>query len=110
MSILDSAKELVHNDRRKDYDHPAAFFARQASMFSAAIAHKLREPITAEEANIYMILFKLNREITKPKVDSRIDLAGYAETLDMIHKAKAVDNSNGPVGPEEYTEGNIKKV
>lgn len=93
MSILDEAKKLVHNDRRKDYDHPASFFARQASMFSAAIAHKLREPLTPEEANIYMILFKLNREITKPKEDNRIDGAGYFETLDMIHQSRAVDNS-----------------
>jgi Domain of unknown function (DUF6378) len=93
MSILDEAKILVHNDRRKDYDHPAAFFSRQASMFSAAIAHKLREPITAEEANIFMILFKLNREITKPKKDNRVDGAGYFETLDMIHESKTVDKS-----------------
>lgn len=92
-SILDTAKDLVHNDRRKDYDHPAAFFTRQAAMFSAAIAHKLKEPITPEEANIYMILFKLNREISKPKLDNRVDGAGYFETLNMIHEAKPVDNS-----------------
>ena len=91
MSVLDEAKKLVHNDRRKDYDHPAAFFTRQAAMFSATIAHKLKEPITAEEANIYMILFKLNREITKPKLDNRVDGAGYFETLDMIHQV--VDKS-----------------
>ena len=100
MSVLDQAKQLVHNDRRKDYDHPASFFARQASMFSAAIAHKLREPLTAEEANIYMILFKLNREIIKPKKDNRVDCAGYCETLDMIHEARLSTEPPLPISEE----------
>ena len=97
MSILDEAHNLVHNDRRKDYDHPAIFFAKYASILSAFLAEKLTSPITPEEANMSMILFKLIREQGKPKRDNRADIAGYAETLDMQHQAKAVNNSVDPL-------------
>src|ERR1044072_6140623 len=93
MSILQDADNLVHNDRRKEYEHPAIFFAKYASILSAFLAEKLTSPITPEEANMSMILFKLIREQGKPKKDNRIDIAGYAETLDMQHQAKAVDIS-----------------
>ncbi len=94
MSILDDAHNAVHVDRRKDYSHPAIFFAKYASLLSALLAEKLTAPITAEEANIGMILFKIVREQGKPKKDNRVDGAGYFETLDMIHQYKeAVDNS-----------------
>jgi hypothetical protein len=91
MSILDEAKNLVHNDRRKDYDHPSIFFAKYASFLSSLLASKLTAPITAEEANLAMILFKIVREHSKHKDDNIIDIAGYAETLAMIHERKALD-------------------
>lgn len=86
MSILDEAHNAVHVDRRKDYLHPAVFFAKYASLLSALLADKLTAPITPEEANISMILFKIVREHGKPKRDNRVDGAGYFETLDMIHQ------------------------
>jgi hypothetical protein len=95
-SILDEAHNAVHVDRRKDYDHPAIFFAKYASLLSTLLADKLTAPITAEEANISMILFKIVREHGKPKRDNRIDGAGYFETLDMIHQYKeTVDKLTG---------------
>jgi hypothetical protein len=102
MSVLDEAKNLVHNDRRKDYDHPAIFFGKYASLLSALLAEKLTAPITSEEANLAMILFKVVREHSKHKPDNLIDIAGYAETLSMVHQAKEsapVDNSAKPDGP-----------
>lgn len=99
-SILDEAKNLVHNDRRKDYDHPAIFFGKYASFLSALLAEKLTTPITSEEANLAMILFKIIREHGKHKSDNLIDIAGYAETLSMVHEAKAVDKSVDPLDQE----------
>ncbi len=96
MSILDDAHNAVHVDRRQDYDHPAVFFRKYATLLSALLADKLTSPITPEEANISMILFKIVREHGKPKRDNRVDGAGYFETLQMIHDHKeAVDKLSG---------------
>ncbi len=95
-SILDEAHNAVHVDRRKDYDHPAIFFERYANHLNALLAEKLKEPITAEEANMSLILFKIVREHGKHKRDNNVDGAGYFETLQMIHDYKeAVDKLSG---------------
>ena len=92
MSILDEAHNTVHVNRRKEYEHPAIFFKKYAALVSALLADKLTRPITAEEANLSMILFKVVREQAKHKRDNLIDIAGYAETLDMQFEEKAGDN------------------
>jgi hypothetical protein len=105
MGILDQAHNAVHVDRRKDYLHPAVFFQQYASLLSTLLAGKLKEPITPEEANLSMILFKVVREHGKHKADNLVDIAGYAETLAMIHDYKeSQELSTTPSGQEKGTE------
>ena len=40
--------------------------------------------MTAEDVAIAMILAKVSRESHAPKRDNAVDIAGYAETLQMV--------------------------
>ena len=88
-SILIEAHELVHGDRGADYGHPLDDFGRTAGAVSALLAHKLKEPLTAEDVAVVMICVKLSREMNVPKRDNRLDGAGYFETLDMVVNERA---------------------
>lgn len=46
-------------------------------------------PFTAERVAIFMELFKLAGEDLEPGRDHRIDIAGYAEVIDRIHRERA---------------------
>jgi len=85
-SILDEAARIVHGSRRNDYGHPLDNWTLTADLFTSALRSKLREgeSITAETAVLLMELVKIARELYAPKRDNRVDLAGYAEALDMI--------------------------
>lgn len=82
MGILDEAHNLVHVDRRNDYQHPKVFFKTLSELWTAFVG----VPISPQDANMMMILFKLAREKGKPKRDNRADGAGYFETLDMLYE------------------------
>lgn len=77
-SILQEAQRLTHGDRNKDYGHPLDDYTRTAAIASALLAHKLKEPITAEEMATLMIGVKLSRHMHAPKRDNMVDAAGYA--------------------------------
>lgn len=82
-TALDVAKSLVHGDRNADYGHPLDDFTRTAKMWSAILGIEVRP----EQVPLMMICVKLSRltnDITKR--DSIVDVAGYAETLDMVLK------------------------
>jgi len=83
-SILQEAQRLVHGDRGNNYGHPFDDFGRTAGMVSALLQHKLREPLTQEDVAMMMVCVKLSREANRPKRDNRVDVAGYAEALDMV--------------------------
>lgn len=76
-SILQEAHRLTHGDRNKDYGHPLDDYTRTAAMFSALMAHKLKEPLTAAEMAMAMICVKLSRQVHHPKRDNTVDGAGY---------------------------------
>jgi hypothetical protein len=78
-SVLVEAEGLVHGDRNASYGHPLDDYTRTAALVSALLAHKLTEPITAEEMILAMCCVKLSRQVNKPKRDNMTDLAGYAE-------------------------------
>jgi hypothetical protein len=88
-SILEEAIKLVHKERRKEYALPHISFPHIAKLWSA---YKGVE-FSPEDVSLMMILFKISREYFNPKRDNRADIAGYAETLQMIHDNKPVDNS-----------------
>jgi hypothetical protein len=69
-------------DRHGTYGPPNEHFARTAGAISAVLAHKLREPLTAEDWAICMILDKCSRhQGDNPSPDNPIDIAGYAACL-----------------------------
>jgi hypothetical protein len=69
-------------DRHDTYGPPNEHFARTAGAISAVFAHKLREPLTAEDWAICMILDKCSRhQGGNPSPDNPVDIAGYAACL-----------------------------
>lgn len=77
-SILQEAHRLTHGTRNKDYGHPLDDYTRTAALISALFAHKLKEPLIAEEAALIQCCVKLSRHTNAPKRDNMTDLAGYA--------------------------------
>lgn len=82
--VTDEATRLVHGDRNAAYGHPLDDMSRTAGMVSHALAHKLIEPLTAEDIACIMCLVKISRQMNRPKRDNLTDLAGYAECWDWI--------------------------
>ena len=79
-SILFEAHNLVHGVRGEDYGHPYEDFSRTAKIWSAILG----VDVTPEQVALCMIGVKISRECNRPKRDNRVDMAGYAETLDMV--------------------------
>lgn len=77
-STLQEAHRLTHGPRRADYGHPLDDYTRTAGMVSALLAHKLKEPLLAEEVTMIMQCVKLSRHVNAPKRDNMVDEAGYA--------------------------------
>ena len=80
MSILLEAQGLVHGDRQVTYGHPLDDFSRTAAMWSAILG----VPVTAEQVGLCMCAVKISRQCNSPKRDNLVDLAGYAETVQMV--------------------------
>jgi hypothetical protein len=85
-SVLTEAQSLVHGDRGVDYGHPLFDFGRTAGMVNKAFAHLLKDgaSFSAEDIGLIMILVKVSRQINRPKRDNLTDIAGYAETINMV--------------------------
>lgn len=79
-SILEEALRLTTGARNEDYGHPLQDFSRTAALWSAVLGC----PVTAEQVGLCMICLKVSRECHRPKRDNRTDMAGYANTLQMI--------------------------
>ena len=84
-SILAEAHRLVHGVRGEDYGHPYEDFSRMAKIWSAILG----VDVTPEQVALCMIGVKISRECNKPKRDNRVDIAGYAEALDMVVEFQA---------------------
>ena len=84
-SILHEAHTLVHGVRGEDYGHPYHDFSRTAKIWSAILG----VDVTPEQVALCMIGVKISRECNKPKRDNRVDIAGYAEALDMVVEFQA---------------------
>jgi hypothetical protein len=83
------AFQLCHGDRQAAYGHPAQDFARTAAPWTALLSDRLLPGavITPHDIGLMMAALKLSRLAHGYHADSAVDLAGYAETLAMVHRA-----------------------
>lgn len=84
--VTEEATNLVYGNRGQDYGHPYKDFSRTAAIWTGLFGHKLRdgESFSAPDVGLAMIGVKMSREINHPKRDNRVDMCGYAETLQML--------------------------
>ncbi len=87
--ILDIASELTGGDRNEDYGPPSDDFTRTAEMATAMFRHKLKpgEKLDSWDVGHFMICVKLSRLQHRPKRDSVIDIAGYANCVDDCYRS-----------------------
>lgn len=78
-SVLTEAEALVHGDRGEAYGHPFEDFSKTAKIWETILGCE----VTAEQVALCMIGVKISRQLHKPKRDNAVDIAGYAETLQM---------------------------
>lgn len=90
-SILQEAQRIVHGDRGDAYGHPLDNFTQTADLWNAIFAKKLGEGqhFTAEDVALAMIQVKVSRQTHVPKRDNLVDIAGYAETHQMVTEERA---------------------
>ncbi len=101
-SILQEAHRLTHGARNNDYGHPLDDYTRTAALVSALLAHKLKEPISAEEMALAMCCVKMSRQVHMPKRDNMTDLAGYAwVSFACAEERVRRDNPNKPTTLKE---------
>lgn len=86
-SVLEEAKRLVHGSRQEDYGHPIDDFTRTGRMWGAILGIPDIDPRIVA---LMMACVKISREVNKPKRDNRVDLAGYAETCEMVAAKQGV--------------------
>lgn len=78
-AILDEAKRLTCGERDATYGPPTEDYRDVAALWSALLARKLKEPLTASEAAWCMVLLKARRHIHNPgHMDSVVDAVAYA--------------------------------
>lgn len=87
-SILKEAERLTNQDRRATYGHPLDNFTHTAALFNAQFAKKIKEPFSAEDLEIAMVLVKLSRQSHKPARDNLVDAAGYLNLVDITEKER----------------------
>lgn len=83
-TIATEAQAAVYGERGKDYGHPRQNFADTAALWTVLLGDRLTAPVTAEDVARCMIAVKLARDLHSPKRDNRVDIVGYAITLDRL--------------------------
>ncbi len=93
--LLSKAKEIITTDRNLTYGKPENSFSVIADLWEVYVREKCLKDgkitLTAEDATMMMVLFKVARTITgKPNPDNYIDMAGYAGCAGEIALNKKV--------------------
>lgn len=94
-SICQEAHRITNTDRNEDYGHPLDDFSHAAEIISAI----LQREISPEEIPLIQIGIKLARESNKHKRDNLVDIAGYANTMQMLldeQEKRLADNGIEP--------------
>lgn len=85
-SILAEAEQATTKTRRDEYGHPFDNFTQIAAEWSL----ELGVPVTAEQVGRMMIRLKMVRLRHNPNHrDSLLDIAGYANCLEMIRERRS---------------------
>lgn len=79
-TILEEAHRIVNGPRRENYNHPLDNFTGIAKLWSAFKGVEFK----AEDVGLMMILVKLNREGFRHQRDSLVDIAGYAQCVQIL--------------------------
>lgn len=92
MNILLKANELVNGSRQEAYGPPPLDFARTAQVWQVVLGPIIAKGkcVTPEHVGLCMAGLKLVRESWKHQTDNLVDMAGYAQTVQMVH-----DNHKG---------------
>lgn len=83
-SVCEEADRLVSEERDAKYGHPAANLGRAAVIWAAILG----QPVTAEQVALCMAGLKLAREVGGHDRDNLIDLAGYAQLVELIREER----------------------
>jgi hypothetical protein len=95
IDVLEGAIQIVCGERHEDYGDAFVNHTRIASFWNAWITGRewSGSPLTAYDVAMMMGLVKVARCMNKPKLDSHIDIAGYAAIAeDIYEKIMEVDN------------------
>jgi len=79
-SICQEAHRLTNGDRNADYGHPLDDFSHAAGIINAVLGLE----IMPEDIPTIMICIKLARQENRHKRDNLVDIAGYANTAQML--------------------------
>lgn len=96
--ILSKARDAVHGGR--GYAHPLDDFTRTAKIWSAI----LDTDVTPEQVGLCMVGLKISRECDAHKEDNLVDMAGYPETIAMVHQRKAEQEGTKMMSDEGLAE------
>lgn len=83
-SVFQEAERLTSADRKEKYGHCLDDYSKVTGMFSALMAHKLKEPLSAEDGVLFMCCVKLAREAHCHQRDNIVDEIGYAGLIQEI--------------------------
>lgn len=86
--ILEEAKKQVCGGREEDYGNPEDSFSLIANLWSSYLDIK----ISSKDVACMMALLKIARIKRGVKIDSSIDLAGYAACIGEIDSEKIQNN------------------
>lgn len=82
-TILEEAQRLVHGPRQQSYGHPFDDFSRTGRIWGAILGIP---DVPPDKVALCLVGVKISREVNAPKRDNRVDMAGYAETLDLVRQ------------------------
>jgi hypothetical protein len=79
--ITIEAHKIVNGPRRKSYGPPLLSMQRAATMWSVVFGI----PVTPEHVALAMVCLKITRQIHSSSRDNLVDIAGYAELIEMLN-------------------------